>query len=372
MATSGAYRGPTSQNGRVYVNWQLYSQNQSGNYSTIKWQFGWEFLGSPTDRALENGYVYIEGVRYDVPGDVRDYPLGRSGTGLYQVTSGQFNITHDSDGNKTITVNADLTGYSGAVSNGGDVDYALTRIPQAPDAPGTPSAVINNGNDVTLAWAAAATNGTAVTSYTLQRSLVSNFASSVTSYANGTALNRVVADLPYNDTYYFRVYAGSSVGNSAYSGTRTVVIGNAVPLAPGSPFISSITPVSMHAGWLAASVPTGATAVTGYDLEVRAGAFTGTPTHSVGNVVGYDVTGLAPATNYNVRLRAQNAQGAGPWSGTSTFTTSPSLYVANEAATAWVTATPHIVVDGAWVPVQFSVPDGSANGVQTGTPTTWV
>src|SRR5437868_4905343 len=104
MATSGAYRGPTADNGRVYINWQLSSQSQSGNYSTIKWQFGWEYLGSPTDRELRNGYAYLEGVRYDNSGVVRDYPTGHSGTGLYQVTSGQFNITHDSDGFCTMTV----------------------------------------------------------------------------------------------------------------------------------------------------------------------------------------------------------------------------------------------------------------------------
>lgn len=371
MATSGAYRGPTADNGRVYVNWQLYSQSQSGNYSTIKWQFGWEFLGSPTDRALENGYVYIEGVRYDVPGDVRDYPLGRSGTGLYQVASGQFNITHDADGYKTITVNADLTGYSGAVSNGSNVDYALTRIPKPPDAPGTPTAVVSE-NTADLDWAAAPTNGTAVTSYTVQRALSSTFGTGLASYNTGLTRSRLFTGLSYNETYYFRVYASSAAGNSQYSGTRTVVIGDHEPNAPGTPAATAITPISAQLDWSAATVPTGASAVTGYELEVRSTAYTGTPTHTIGNVTTLDLTGLVPATTYNYRVRAVNGGGSGAWAYGGTFTTLPSLYVPNATLDGWDTATPHMVVNGAWVPVQLMVPDGSENGVQTGTPTTWV
>jgi hypothetical protein len=60
-------------------------------------------------------------------------------------------------------------------------------------------------------------------------------------------------------------------------------------------------------------------------------------------------------------VRARNSAGPGPWSPSRSFTTLPSLYVPDDAGTGWRTAVPHMVVNGAWVPVQMSVPDGTAS-----------
>lgn len=370
-STSGRYRGPTADNGRVYVNWQLKSQSQSGNYSVIKWQFGWEFLGSPTDRQLDNGMVYIEGVRWERSGRVRDYPLNRGyGTGLYQVASGECRVQHDGAGHGSMTVRARLTGYSGAQSNGSNKKYTLPRIPKAPHPPGTPNLAVS-GNTIRATWTGSETQGTGITHYQIHIAPNSNF-SGMTSY-RVNARSKDFTGLKWQTQYWFRVYAGSDAGRSAYSGVASARIGDGLPNAPGRPTGSNLSPIGIDLAWAKAGVPNGASAVSTYDLEVRAGSLTGTPTHSsIGNTDRYSVTHLAPSTFYRARVRARNSRGAGAWSGEYTFTTLPSLYVPNDDLTAWRIAVPYIAVNGVWVPARMAVPSGSTNGEQHDTPTEWV
>jgi hypothetical protein len=363
--------GYTADNGRVYISIILLSQSQSQNSSAIQWLFGWEFLGAPTDRELDNGYCVVDGAaRYNVPGRVADYPLGRSGTGRYQVASGSFTVFHDANGYRTVAVDGHLVGYSGAYSALSSVGIAtLPRIPKPPSAPGAPSLSLQAGSGpssrtVNASWSAPSDNGgSSITGYNLQVATDSGFTANVSTYALTSASMSIT--LPaYSTAYYFRAQAKNSIGTGPFGSSANITTGADVPAAPTIGAMSAVGPVSAAVSWSAPSTNNGS-ALTGYDVQWAAdsGFTTGVVTQAVGTSASpYTLTGLNPATTYYVRVRAKNSIGASAWSGSLSFLTLPSVHVPNAGLTAWVDAIVYIESGGAWVPVQIKTPstDGTA------------
>jgi hypothetical protein len=363
------FYGATVDNGRVYITVTLNSQSQATNTSQISWAFGWDFLGTPSDRELDNGYVVIDGTaRYNVPGRVRDYPLGRSGTGLYQVASGTFTVGHDANGYHTVTVDGHLQGYPSAYSTLTSVGlYALPRIPKPPGAPGAPGLSLAassgpNSRTINVNIPFPADNGgSAVTSFRIQFATDSAFTNVTSDYTTGYGTSAVGN---YATTYYVRAWAINAIGTGPVSTTSSITTGADIPAAPTIGAMSAIGPVSAAVSWSAPSTNNGS-ALTGYDVQWAAdSAFTtGVVTQAVGTSASpYTMTGLNPATTYYVRVRAKNSIGASAWSGSLSFLTLPSVHVPNAGLTAWVDAIVYIESGGAWVPVQIKTPkaDGTA------------
>lgn len=346
--TSGHNEGNVIDNGCVYISWQLASQSQSGNYSRINWQYGWRFLGSPTNRQLDNGYVAINGiVLYDQPGRVRDYPLGSEGIRYYQVLSGTNDFGHDANGYLSIRLDAELAGnwtkYSELLSGW----YDLPRIPKIPSAPGAPSLSVN-GNAVTVSWAAPGDNGgTPITSYTVERATDAGFTANFVSTPGITGTSTTLTGLAWGTSYWFRVKATNNVGTSALSGATNTTTGITVPDAPPSaPTVSGITPVQADVAYTAPSF-VGGSPITGYDIQrARDSAFTLGVVTSADSASPFTMTGLQPGTDHWVRVRAKNAAGAGAWSASRQFRTLPGVRVGNGLA--WVDSLVYVGNGSGW------------------------
>ena len=92
------------------------------------------------------------------------------------------------------------------------------------------------------------------------------------------------------------------------------------PSAPAMPTFGAATTTSLTVNW-AAPANTGP-AITDYGVQYRAGssgAFTDAGYDGVGAV--HTITGLTAETSYQVRVRATNAEGTGPWSASATGAT---------------------------------------------------
>jgi hypothetical protein len=76
---------------------------------------------------------------------------------------------------------------------------------------------------------------------------------------------------------------------------------NIAPTAPGSITVSQVTSTTARVSYTAATDDQG---VTGYEYTISL-----EPHVSVGNVLSFDVSGLAPARGYAVSVRARDAQG---------------------------------------------------------------
>ena len=91
--------------------------------------------------------------------------------------------------------------------------------------------------------------------------------------------------------------------------------GGAPPGAPPRPGVSAVSPTTLEATWPAA--PENGAPVTGYTLEYRAGAsgaWSVWPEAIAPDARSVRLTGLAPGTEHEVRVRARCRRGAGPWS----------------------------------------------------------
>ena len=119
--------------------------------------------------------------------------------------------------------------------------------------------------------------------------------------------------------------AGYSVG-SPWSATVRILDndGGTLPGAPSRPSVSVVSPTMLGATW--GSAAANGASVTGYELEYRAGV-SGVWTRW-GEAIApggrpVRLTGLSPGTEHEVRVRARNVRGAGPWSTTGGARTAP-------------------------------------------------
>jgi hypothetical protein len=364
-----SYYGSTADGGRVYITVSLVSQSQANNNSAISWVFGWDFISSPYDRELDNGYVVIDGVaRYNVPGRVRDYPLGRSGAGFYQVASGSFTVGHDANGYHTVAVDGHLQGYPSAYSALTSIgQFVLPRIPKPPGAPGVPGLSLAAGSgpnsrtiNITIPFPSD-DGGSAINSFRIQVATDSGFSNIAADYTTGYGSTFTGN---YATTYYVRAWANNNIGTGPVSGTANIRTGADVPTSPTiTAPIGPIGPTSVTVAWSPPYTNNGS-AVTGYTLQCATDSQFANVVKSYSGLAGpsYTITGLNPSTTYYLRVSAQNAVGSGPYSPVPQFQTLPSVLLPNSAGTAWADAVVYIVSGGQWVPAQIKTrsTDGTA------------
>lgn len=358
-----SYYGSTADGGRVYITVSLVSQSQANNNSAISWVFGWDFISSPYDRELDNGYVVIDGVaRYNVPGRVRDYPLGRSGAGFYQVASGSFTVGHDANGYHTVAVDGHLQGYPSAYSALTAIgQFVLPRIPKPPGAPGAPGLSLAAGSgpnsrtiNINIPFPAD-NGGSGITTFRLQVATDPGFTNITSDYTTGYATS-VTGN--YSTTYYVRAWAVNGIGTGPVSATSSIHTGADAPAAPNPGSISSIGPVSAVYSWSYPPTDNGA-GVNDYWIQVATDSGFSHVVQTLNPQAGgspITISGLNPSTTYYVRVAAQNAVATGPYSGATSFLTLPSVLVPNAAGTAWVNAIVYMPSGGQWVPAQIKTP----------------
>lgn len=287
-------------------------------------------------------YVQTDGWNFS---DTQTLTLTGNLTGTYSFS----NTLSDDDEytlvvSRTLTVN--LTGSSqsksftatlSGVYNGATPSKNRTwTVPAQPDppytvptAPGIPVlSQTSNGRTITATVAAPSSNGgTAITNYQFMFSTSPTFASGNFTIDNGTSRTYSYPDRDPNTTYYARARAQNSEGYSPWSSTASITT-YGVPTAPATPTASATGPTSAIIDWLAPSSD-GGSALTGYDIQRAtvadfSTAFTDTLPSTITEL---EYSSLVPNTTYYFRVRAKNAPGDSPWSGTLIVTTTSLVYI---------------------------------------------
>ena len=321
-ATSATVTGLT--NGTTY-HFQVRATNTVGSssYSPVASCAPATVPGAPTGVAGTAAYSSVA-VTWTAPASnggsavtdyVVQYRLGTGGT-----------WTTFADGTSTAT-SATVTGLTGgsayyfrvaAVNVIGQGSYSSTSsavtplTPAVPSTPAAPTCVPSSGQ-LAVSWVAPAANGSAITSYRLQRS--ANGTSGWTDQSTNATSPFTQTGLTNGTSYYYRVRATNGVGNSSDSASSAACIPAAVPGAPGTPTLSSRTTTAITVQWSAAA--NNGSAVTSYVIQYRR---TNSSTWLAGGTsatTSKQVTGLVSGRSYYFQVAAVNAIGQGAWSTTS-------------------------------------------------------
>ena len=183
---------------------------------------------------------------------------------------------------------------------------------QAPTIPSNLTATVVSGSQINLAWTAA-TDNVGVTGYLVERCQgagCANFAQIATT-TGATSFNNT--GLGAGTSYSYRVRATDAANNtSGVSGVSTATTTAPAPdtQAPSDPSNLTATAVSgsqINLAWTAATDNVG---VTGYLVERCQGAGCATFAQvATVTAASFNNTGLASATSYSFRVRAQDAAG---------------------------------------------------------------
>ena len=130
----------------------------------------------------------------------------------------------------------------------------------------------------------------------------------------------VTYDYETKNSYSVTVRVQDSKGGSAtIAVTITLTDENEAPGRPQAPTVTASTLNSLSLRWTAPT--TSGSAISDYDVQYRAagGSFTDWPHTGTGTTT--TITGLTANTNYEIQVRARNAQGVSNWSPSATGTT---------------------------------------------------
>jgi LmbE family N-acetylglucosaminyl deacetylase/3-mercaptopyruvate sulfurtransferase SseA len=204
-----------------------------------------------------------------------------------------------------------------SVGNSGYSNIASATTPAAPTVPAAPTgltATAVSSSQINLTWVDNATNET---SYRVERSTdATTFTTLVTLGANVTTYSNT--GLTASTTYYYRVLASNSVGNSAYSNTASAT--TAPPPPPATP--SGLTATAVSSSQINLTWVDNATNETSYQVERSPDGTTFTALVTLGaNVTTYSNTGLTASTTYFYRVRAANGGGNSAYSNVASATT---------------------------------------------------
>jgi hypothetical protein len=126
-------------------------------------------------------------------------------------------------------------------------DVAIDGQPlAAPAAPSALAATSPSASEVDLSWA---DNATSESSYTVERSTSSSFASVTSFTAPANATSYVDRSTSGGTTYYYRVKATNASGDSGYSNVASVVTAAPPPAAPSGLVATVLSPSSTRLDW---------------------------------------------------------------------------------------------------------------------------
>ncbi|MDE0076144.1 MAG: fibronectin type III domain-containing protein [Caldilineaceae bacterium] len=197
----------------------------------------------------------------------------------------------------------------------------VTQSTADPTAPAATNVRATAGaNNILLEWDVPDDGGAAITGYKVQVSGDgSTWSDLATLGASQTSYDHT--GLTPGTMNYYRVQAMNSIGDSAWSQTRSARV---AAVAPGAPSLIA-SPDGQNAIMLTWSAPAddGGAAITGYTLQVSSDGTTGwsTRTSPSASATEYSHTGLQPGTTRYYRISARNSAGSGDWSATQSATT---------------------------------------------------
>ena len=183
-------------------------------------------------------------------------------------------------------------------------------------APTAPATVTATGTGVsgtmTVTWTAAGTNGSAITSYRIQRS-INGGAWATVKTATAPARNWTATGLVNGTSYRFRVAGVNAIGTGA-DGTSAAARPYTKPGAPASISVARYGAGKLKVTWGAAA--NHGASITGYRIQrsINGGAWVTIVSNTRSTARSYTNTGLSRTRSYRYRVSAINAAGAGTYS----------------------------------------------------------
>jgi phosphodiesterase/alkaline phosphatase D-like protein len=194
--------------------------------------------------------------------------------------------------------------YNGCATSSNSSAKSAKTLPCTPSAPRVQSASNVTFNSFTAHWSGVS----GATNYRLDVASDSSFINYVSGYQDldvGNVTSFAVTGLSANTTYYYRVRAYNGCATSSNSSAKSARTTACTPAAPSAQTAANVTSSSFTARWNSVA------GAIDYRLDVATDSsfnnyVSGYQNLSVGNVIGYNVTGLIPNTIYYYRIRAYN------------------------------------------------------------------
>ena len=255
----------------------LVSSNTTSTSTNLSWSASTDNVG------VTNYEVFQNGVSIANTGTATNFNV----TGLTPSTSYNFTVLAE-----------DAAGNVSAVSNTESVTTAGAPDTQAPSAVTDLTASGTTSTSTNLSWSAS-TDNVGVTNYEV-------FQNGVSIANTGTVTNFNVTGLSPSTSYNFTVFAEDAAGNvSAVSNTESVTTAGAPdtqsPSAVTDLVSSNTTSTSTSLSWSASTDNVG---VTNYEVFQN-----GVSIANTGTATNFNVTGLAPSSNYDFTVFAEDAAG---------------------------------------------------------------
>src|SRR5439155_203397 len=191
---------------------------------------------------------------------------------------------------------------------------ASATTPTVPNAPSNLTATAVSSTQINLAWT---DNSTDENGFKIERSTDGiTFSQIATVAANVTAYSNTGRSAP--TTYYYRVRAYNTNGNSSYSNTASATTPS-LPNAPSNLTATAVSSTQINLAWTDNS-----TDENGFKIYRSTDGISFSLIATLGpNVTTYSNTGRLPATTKNYLYRTNNTNGNSSYSNTASATTSP-------------------------------------------------
>ena len=186
-----------------------------------------------------------------------------------------------------------------------------------PNAPSGLAATAVSSSQINVSWTDSSTNESGFkiersTSATSGFSQIATVGANITSYQN--------SGLSASTTYYYRVCAYNSAGDSIYSNTASATTQSATVIIPAAP--TNLTAIAISSSQINLAWNDNSGNETGFHVWRYHSSVGWTQIAIVGaNTASYSDTGLSASTTYQYAVRAYNSAGVSSWSNTVPATT---------------------------------------------------
>ena len=201
-----------------------------------------------------------------------------------------------------------------AMLTGGGVNSYTSTVRGAPfSVAAAPALVATPGiGQVALSWSAPASNGSAITDYTIEYKAAASLTWVVLTDGVSTLTYATITNLTNGASYDFRALATNSAGVSSYSSIASATPRN-VPGAPTGLALVAGEGVLTYS--FTAPTSTGGAAITDYQVQYKLLSSTtwSTLSHAASIETSGSVAALSGLTQYSVRVAAINAAGVGAY-----------------------------------------------------------